>query len=421
MKFHKFYSFFVLFTILWASGCASSSSPKTANLILYPISEYTPDMERITTSLFTVSGKGGEPDQIYQVDAPQELRAWFSPDGNRVVILSWLMVQKPDSTIPGASYTLLTMDSDGKNAVTWLKDFEVKYTACTVIAHFSADGKRFLYIKPASVDCNEYQLYTAEAGGGGSRLIDQADQIYAEFSPKGDRLLVSRLVRDTVNKKTVSEIYYVNARGDSPEIVWSNQEAVTIASATYGRSDQVLLQVGNFRDAQVELSLVSDDFKKQTPVASLLGTRVYNPTFSNDARYIGLGRMGEINSIFTVIDVGTGEVRDVSAWNQSPFDFSSSGKYLLVSALGSYGDVSAAGINQMLLEPDGDLIETLSPPEYYGSMIAPDGKRLAYWTRDSSTRETCLNIRDLETDKVTPLSRTCVAGSTEIPGFGYWR
>lgn len=421
MKIHKFYCFFVLITILGASGCASSSSPKTANLILYPISEYTPDMERITTSVYTVSGKGGEPEKIYQVDAPQELRAWFSPDGNRVVILSWHTVKQPDSTIPGASYTLVTMDSDGKNAITWLKDFEVKYIACTVSAQFSADGKRFLYIKPASKDCEEYQLYTAEAGGGGSKLIDQANQISAEFSPKGDRLLVSRLVRDTVNKKTVSEIYYVNARGGAPEIVWSNPEAVTIASATYGGSDRVLLQVGDFGDGQVELSLVSDDFKKKTPVASFPGIRAYSPTFSNDARYIGLGRMSETNDIFTVIDVSTGEMRDVSAWYQSPFDFSSNGKYLLVSALGSYGDISAVGINQMLLEPNGDLIETLSPPEYYGSMIAPDGKRLAYWTRDSSTRETCLNIRDLETDKVTPLSRTCVAGSTEIPGFGYWR
>jgi len=46
---------------------------------------------------------------------------------------------------------------------------------------------------------------------------------------------------------------------------------------------------------------------------------------------------------------------------------------------------------------------------------------MAYWSRDPSTKEMCMSIRNLETDEVTLISRTCVPGSTDFPGIMYWK
>jgi len=422
MNIKKSWIIFACFLLLpLASGCGGGSSQKAPNLILYSITERTENLDDIATGVYVVNEKDGNPQKIYEVQAPQQLRVMFAPDGSKVIVFTWHLVEKPDSAIPGVSYTLVTMDVDGENEVTWFTDKDARYIACTFSAQFSADGKRFLYITPASEDCQEYRLYAANSDGKDEKLIDQASSIKAEFSPKGDRLLVSCQFRDVANKRTTSEVYLVNLKGGESEVFWSNEEAGIIASATYGGSDRVLLEVGSFLDAEIEISIMSANLKEKTPVAKFTGTHTTALALSKDAKYIGLGRQGENCIIFSVIDVSTAEIRDISCWNTYPFQFAANGEYLLAGALGSYGDFSSIGINHMLLKPNGDLIETLSPPDYIHSTLSPDGNRLAYWVRDPDTKEMCLNIRDLETDEVTLSSRTCVSGATNYPGITYWK
>lgn len=423
MKSKKFYILFVLFILLLTCGCVLSTSQKSANLILYPITERDEDYKDVSKSMYTVNPKDGQLKKLFDLDVREYGQALFSPDGSKVVLLSYHTVERAGTTVPGASFSLVTIDSDGENAVTWYKDRETKTLGfgSAVTAQFSADGKRFFYTRPASAENNEVELYTARPDGTDEILIDQ-DIIAAEFSPKGDRLLVTRRIRDDVNKKTTWEVYYVDAKGGDAEIVWSTEEkGIVSVLAKYAQDDQVLLAVGNLISGEVELSLASDDFKEITSIVKFPEVSTTFLTQSPDGKYIALGRHGDDCTLFSVINVATGDIHDVSCWEAYPYQFASNGKYLLQHTLGDYGDFQRVGLSQMLLEPDGDLIEILPYPDYIHSTLSPDGNQMAYWSRDKTTKETCLNIRDLETDEVTTLDETCVDGATYWPGITDWK
>jgi hypothetical protein len=380
-----------------AIACGNTSPG--GHKILFSIFEF----ENLRYKLYTMNPDGSNMIEIYRYEVGEQshqVQARLSDDGSTILIVDAYPIGS--GVAPDFNYSLITMNADGANPITWIEDAEMGFFCMDLFQpQLSGDGSVLLYNQPQGDDCTS-DLYFSGTTQKAPQVVYKWEEIPFSYlaSEDGNTIIVCQTLSEQVpailliDRQTLKPVTVYN----DPEDVADGLESIrsnrlyfkTLNTSTFTQSLR-MLELGSGSTTSLYDGALFLDVAIAPDGSSMLYHSLVRRS-GDDA--LGAG-CSFPDDAFGVYNFGSKKVTNLFCEQSSrvSLSYSYDGKY-----------VYSATVRGSVFNNQGQMV--FENDEGWHGIFSPDSPEFLYWAK-SDSGEQCLHIRNLVSGRETVLAESC--------------